>query len=322
MTESQESKNVPTGNTWEREVDDDGEFVRKPTGFRSQIKADGSTPYAPDAGRYHLYVSYACPWAHRTLIVRKLKGLEDAISVDVVDPILPSSGWTFEKSSPGATGDRMNDFHLLREVYLDTCADFDGVVTVPVLWDKKTRAIVNNESAEIIRMFNAEFQAIAATPELDLYPEPLRETIDSLNEWIYGDINNGVYRCGFARKQQAYDRAVRALFAALDRVEEILAASRYLCGNTFTEADVRLFTTLVRFDAVYATHFKCNVRRLVDYPNLWGYAREIYQMPGVAETVNMEHIKRHYFESHRHINPLGIVPAGFEVDFEAPHGRG
>ena len=314
-------KNTPTGNTWEREVEDDGEFVRRPTSFRSQIQRDGSTEFLPEAGRYHLYVSLACPWAHRTLIVRELKGLQDAISVDVVDPFLASAGWTFEQNVPGATGDRVRGFRLLREVYSGTGPNFEGVVTVPVLWDRKTEAIVNNESAEIIRMFNAEFQDVAAHPEVDLYPGPLRAEIDALNDWIYPEINNGVYRCGFARKQQAYSRAVQTLFAALDRVEEILGGSRYLCGDRLTEADVRLFTTLVRFDPVYVTHFKCNLRRLVDFPNLWGYARDIYQLPGIAGTVNLEHIKRHYFESHRHINPSGIVPDGPELDFEAPHDR-
>ena len=316
-----ENKNTPSGNTWEREVDDDGEFVRIPTTFRSWIKADGSTEYTPESDRYHLYVSYACPWAHRTLIYRKLKGLEQAISYDVVDPFLPSSGWTFETSVPGATGDSINNFHLLREVYRDTCPDFDGVITVPVLYDKHKAAIVCNESADIIRMFNAEFQDLAAHPEIDLYPEALRARINELNDWIYPEINNGVYRSGFARKQTAYSNAVKRLFTALDRVESILAETRYLCGDQLTEADIRLFTTLVRFDAVYVTHFKCNIRRLVDYPNLWAYTRDIYQLPGVAETVNMEHIKRHYFESHRHINPYGIVPDGPELDFSAPHGR-
>jgi putative glutathione S-transferase len=317
-----ENRNTPRGNTWEREVDDDGEFVRKPTTFRSTIGADSDAEFQPASGRYHLYVSYACPWAHRTLIVRKLKGLEGAISYDVVDHFLSMSGWTFEKNAPGATGDRINGYRLLRDVYTATCPEFEGTITVPVLWDREREAIVNNESAEIIRLLNAEFQDFATVPELDLYPQHLRADIDGLNEWIYGDINNGVYRSGFARKQAAYAGAVTRLFRAFDRVEAILADNRYLCGDVLTEADVRLFTTLVRFDAVYVTHFKCNIRRLVDYPNLSGYARDIYQVPGVAETVKMEHIKRHYFESHRHINPFGIVPEGPELDFGAPHGRG
>jgi putative glutathione S-transferase len=319
---SDENRNAPAGNTWEREVDDDGEFVRRPTTFRSWVRADGSSPFVPAAGRYHLYVSYACPWAHRTLIFRKLKGLEDAISYDVVDAFLPSVGWTFEQNVPGATGDSVNDFRLLREAYLDACPEFEGVVTVPVLYDKQEGAIVNNESADIIRMLNSEFQAFADNPGVDLYPEALREEIDGLNSWIYPEINNGVYRSGFARKQAAYSKAVNGVFAALDRVEDILAESRYLCGDRLTEADIRLFTTLIRFDAVYVTHFKCNIRRIVDYPNIWGYTRDIYQLPGIAETVNMEHIKRHYFESHRHINPCGIVPEGPHLEFSLPHGRG
>ncbi len=313
-------KNTSKGNTWDREVDD-GEFVRRPAGFRSQIRADGSSDFLAERGRYHLYVSLACPWAHRTLIYRKLKGLEDVISVDVVHPLLLSDGWTFERNADGATGDRVNGFDRLREVYLRASPDFDGVVTVPVLWDKQTSAIVNNESAEIIRMLDEEFQDLAGNPKMDLRPEALRDRIDALNDWIYSDINNGVYRCGFARTQAAYSRAVGILFAALDRVEAILAQSRYLCGDRLTEADVRLFTTLVRFDSVYVTHFKCNIRRLVDYPNLWGYTRDVYQVPGVAGSVNMEHIKGHYFRSHRHINPLGIVPDGPVVDFDAPHRR-
>jgi putative glutathione S-transferase len=315
MTMSVRASNDPSGNTWETEIKDDGEFVRKPTSFHGQIKRDGTTGFLPEAGRYHLYVSLACPWAHRTLIVRKLKGLEGAISFDVVDPLLDSRGWSFEQNVGGATGDRVGGHSLLREVYLEAAPDYEGSITVPVLWDREGETIVNNESSEIIRMQNSEFDAVAEHPEVDLYPEALRSEIDALNEWIYPEINNGVYRCGFARKQEAYSRAVRTLFAALDRVEAILASSRYLCGEQLTEADVRLFTTLVRFDPVYVTHFKCNIRRLADYPNLWGYTRDIFQLPGVAETVNLEHIKRHYFESHRHINPFGIVPDGLEVDF-------
>ena len=310
------------GNTWESEVSDDGEFVRHQTSFRSQIRADGSTDFAPESGRYHLYVSYACPWAHRTLITRKLKGLENAVSFDVVHPLLPTTGWSFDDSAPGATGDTVNGFRDLREAYMKSNPQFEGAITVPVLWDKETRQIVNNESAEIIRMFNAEFPDDATNAALDLYPADKREQIDAMNEWIYPCINNGVYRCGFATKQAAYSRAFKELFAALDRVEAILADSRYLTGSELTEADVRLFTTLVCFDAVYVTHFKCNLRRIVDYPNTWGFTRDIYQAPGVAETVNMAHIKNHYYASHRHINPFGIVPDGPALDFEAPHGRG
>ena len=311
------------GNTWDRQVDEQGAFVRKATTFRSWIRADGSTPYRPEPGRYHLYVSYACPWAHRTLVTRKLKGLEEAISYDVVDSLLGADGWSFRTDNiAGATGDSLHGFELLRDVYRHAEPRFDGTVTVPVLYDRQTGSIVNNESAEIIRMLNGEFQDFATNPALDLYPAALRARIDELNDWIYPGINNGVYRAGFARKQGAYDKAVREVFAALDRVEAILEDSRYLCGDAFTEADVRLFTTLVRFDAVYHLHFKCNVRRIVDYPALWGYTREIYQMPGVRETVHFDHIKRHYYESHRHINPAGIVPEGPALDLDAPHGRG
>jgi putative glutathione S-transferase len=310
------------GNTWESEVTEDGEFVRHQTSFRSQIRADGSTDFAPESERYHLYVSYACPWAHRTLITRKLKGLEDAISFDVVDPVLPNTGWSFGGSAPGATGDTLNGFRDLREVYLASNSKFEGAVTVPVLWDRQTRQIVNNESSEILRMFNSEFQGFATKPDLDLYPESKRKQIDEVNDWIYPRINNGVYRCGFATKQAAYSRAFKELFEALDRVEKILSESRYLTGSELTEADVRLFTTLVRFDAVYVAHFKCNLKRIVDYPNIWGYTRDIFQSAGVAETVNMEHIKTHYFVSHRQINPQGIIPDGPALDFESSHGRG
>ncbi len=316
------SDNAEESNTWNRQIDDSGEFVRKETVFHSWIKSDGSSDFRPETDRYHLYVSLACPWAHRTLIYRKLKGLESVISVDVVDPILPGQGWTFEQSSPGATGDTVNGLDILRQVYELASPGYDGVVTVPVLWDKAQKTIVNNESSEIIRMFNTEFQDLANNPELDLYPEHLRKSINEINTWVYDEINNGVYRAGFARTQKAYSSAVSRLFAALDRAEAILARSRYLCGDALSEADIRLFVTLVRFDAVYVAHFKCNIRRIVDYPNLWGFTRDIYQIPGVAETVNMEHIKRHYFESHRHINPFGIVPDGPELDFTTSHGRG
>ncbi len=310
------------GNTWESEVSDDGEFVRHQTGFREQVRADGSTAYAPASNRYHLYVSYACPWAHRTLIARKLKGLDDAISFNVVSPLLPNTGWSFDESFSGSTGDTVNGFQDLREAYMTSNPNFDGAITVPVLWDKETKTIVNNESSEIIRMLSSEFNDYATNTDLDLYPEDNREQINELNDWIYPSINNGVYRCGFATKQRAYSQAFSELFTALDRVEAILADSRYLTGSVLTEADVRLFTTLVRFDAVYHTHFKTNLRRIVDYPNIWAYTRDIYQLPGVAETTNIAHIKSHYFESHTHINPFGIVPDGPELDFEAPHGRG
>ena len=310
------------GNTWESEVSDDGEFIRHQTSFRKQVRVDGSTEFKPEAGRYHLYVSYACPWAHRTLITRKLKGLEDIISFDVVDPLLPRTGWSFDTSFPGSTGDTVRGFPILRDVYLASNPQFKGAVTVPVLWDKESSRIVNNESAEIIRMLNSEFQDFATNLDINLYPESKRGQIDELNDWIYPNINNGVYRCGFAKTQQAYSKAFTTLFDSLDRLEKILAGSRYLTGNDLTEADVRLFTTLVRFDAVYATHFKTNLRRIVDYPNIWGFTRDVYQLPGVAETVNIAHIKSHYFQSHTHINPFGIVPDGPLLNFDDPHERG
>jgi len=310
------------GNTWESEVSDDGEFIRHQTSFREQVRVDGSTEFKPEAGRYHLYVSYACPWAHRTLITRKLKGLENIISFDVVNPFLPRTGWSFDTSFPGSTGDTVRGFPILRDVYLASNPQFKGAVTVPVLWDKESSRIVNNESAEIIRMLNSEFQEFATNPDINLYPESKRGQIDELNDWIYPNINNGVYRCGFAKTQQAYSKAFTTLFDSLDRLEKILAGSRYLTGNDLTEADVRLFTTLVRFDSVYVTHFKTNLRRIVDYPNIWGFTRDVYQLPGVAETVNMAHIKSHYFESHTHINPFGIVPDGPLLNFDDPHGRG
>jgi putative glutathione S-transferase len=319
VTTSDSSK--PQGTTWQNQIADDGEYRRRPTKFRNAIRADGSTEYRPEAGRYHLYVSYACPWAHRTLIVRKLKGLEEAISVDVVDTFLQAGGWTLRGHEVGATGDSVNHFHALREVYEAAQPDFEGAVTVPVLWDIQGRSIVNNESAEIIRQMNSEFQAFARHPEVDLYPEPLRGAIDDVNEWVYHGINNGVYQCGFARSQQAYDRAAVRLFDSLDRAEGILSRSRYLTGSALTEADVRLFTTLLRFDLVYHTHFKCNLRRLVDYPNLWGFTRDVYGLSGVAETVNVEHIKKHYYCSHESINPFHIIPIGPELDFRAPHDR-
>lgn len=301
------------GNTWKSLIGKDGAFNRKPTSFRHKISQLG--PLKPETDRYHLYVSYACPWAHRTLITRKLKGLEDLISIDVVAPFLSSAGWSFETDEPGATGDRINQFKHLREIYLTADKNYSGSITVPVLWDKREKTIVNNESAEIIRFFNSEFQSFSKNPELDLYPDHLATKIDDLNEWIYQDINNGVYRCGFAQTQEAYDQSFKILFEGLDKVSAILEKSRYLTGETLTEADIRLFPTLVRFDSVYVTHFKCNLRRVVDYPSLWRYVRDIYNIEGVAETVNMDHIKNHYFQSHTHINPYGIVPNGPALDF-------
>ena len=297
-----------------------GRFERKESSFRDWVRADGSTRFAPETGRYHLYVSLACPWAHRTLIFRRLLGLEEAVSLSVVDPYMGANGWEFG-SSEGCIPDTVNGAKKLHEVYTKADAHYTGRVTVPVLWDKQHGTIVSNESSEIIRMFNSEFDAVAAHPEHDFYPEALRAEIDEINAFVYPNVNNGVYRCGFATTQEAYEEAFCQLFGALDRLEERLGRQRYLVGDRMSEADWRLFTTLVRFDAVYVGHFKCNLRRIADMPNLQGYLRELYQLPGVAETVNMTHIKRHYYESHGTINPTGVVPAGPELDLDTPHGR-
>jgi putative glutathione S-transferase len=290
-----------------------GEFVRRDSTFRSWITADGSSGFPAEPGRYHLYVSLACPWAHRTLIFRKLKRLERIVSVSVVEPVMPERGWVFGSESDG-TADSINGFEYLHQAYTRADSSYSGRVTVPVLWDKSTRTIVNNESAEIIRMFNSEFNAYTDV-KTDYYPQSLRSTIDEINALVYARINNGVYRCGFAGSQAAYDRAFDALFSALDRVEEMLAGARYLAGETLTEADWRLFTTLVRFDAVYYVHFKCNLRRIAQYPNLSRLLSELYRVPGIAETVNMDHIKRHYYLSHKQLNPSGIVPKGPALEF-------
>jgi putative glutathione S-transferase len=297
-----------------------GRFERKDSAFRDFVRANGSTRFAPESGRYHLYISLACPWAHRTLIFRKLKGLEDAISLSIVDPYMGENGWEFG-SSPGTIADSVNGAKKLHEIYTKADPHYTGRVTVPVLWDRKLETIVSNESAEIIRMFNTEFDSIAQRPDLDYYPETLRTEIDAMNAFVYPSINNGVYRCGFATTQAAYEEAFSDLFSALDRLEELLGQQRYVVGDQMTEADWRLFTTLVRFDAVYVGHFKCNLRRIADMPNIHGYLRELYQVPGVAETVNLTHIKRHYYESHGTINPTGIVPVGPELDLDSPHGR-
>ena len=303
-----------------------GEFIRSESSFRNWVTKDGSAGpsgeggFAAEPGRYHLYVSHACPWAHRTLIFRALKGLEDVISVSVVHPLMPDESWVFG-DYPGATEDHVNHANYLYENYLKADPNFDGLVSVPVLWDKKRQTIVNNESSEIIRMLNAAFEDYSHSA-MDFYPESLREEIDAINDIVYNNINNGVYRAGFATTQTAYDKAFDRLFNTMDMLEELLSKQRYLVGNKMTEADWRLFTTLVRFDAVYYNHFKTNKKRLMDYPNLWAYTRELYQVPGVAETVNMDHIKYHYFASHRSINPTGIVPQGPEIDFMLPHGRG
>jgi putative glutathione S-transferase len=273
-----------------------------------------------ESGRYHLYVSYACPWAHRTLIYRKLKGLEDHISVSVVNPLMLEHGWTFEPAD-GVVPDPIQDAQYLHQIYTAAKPDYSGRVTVPVLWDKETGTIVNNESSEIIRMFDWQFDDVGASGPRFCPPE-LESDIDAVNTFVYGSINNGVYKCGFATTQEAYEEAVKKLFAALGQIDLRLSGSRYLVGETLTEADWRLFTTLLRFDPVYVGHFKCNIKRLVDYPNLWAYTRELYQVPGVAETVNFDHIKDHYYRSHHSINPTGVVPAGPDIDFTEPHRRG
>jgi putative glutathione S-transferase len=303
----------------------DGRFVRPQTRFRNFVTSDGSPGpsgvggFKAEAGRYHLYVSLACPWAHRTLIMRRLKTLDGVISISNVAPHMDSEGWTFD--GEGSTGDPVNGAARLSEIYLLADPHYTGRVSVPVLWDMHRRTIVSNESSEIIRMFNTAFDAFT-NERTDYYPPPLRPDIDRINTLVFENINNGVYRSGFARTQSAYEEAFHALFATLDGIEQELAQHRYLVGNTLTEADWRLFTTLVRFDAVYYSHFKCNQRRIIDYPNLSNYVRDLYQVSGVADTVDIAQIKRHYYGSHRHINPTGIVPAGPELDFGAPHNRG
>lgn len=297
-----------------------GRYVRRESQFRNWITSDGGSGFKAEAGRYHLYVSLACPWAHRTVIFRKLKGLEDAISLSIVEPHMGNKGWVFS-DAPGTIPDTVNGKRYLHEVYALAKPGYTGRVIVPVLWDKKTRSIVNNESSEIIRMLNSAFNDVARRPELDFYPEPLRHAVDEINAFVYERINNGVYRAGFAVTQEAYEEAFDALFDALDRIEARLARQRYLVGSRMTEADWRFFTTLVRFDAVYYGHFKCNLRRIVDYPNLANYLRELYQVQGVAETVDIDQIKRHYYGSHKAINPTGIVPKGPALDLAAPHDR-
>lgn len=291
-----------------------GRFVRQDSQFRRWVTPDGSSGFPPEPGRYHLYVSLACPWAHRTLIFRRLKGLEDAVTVSVVEPLMLENGWEF---APG--GDPVNGAEHLWQVYVKAEPRYTGRVTVPVLWDRETGTIVNNESADIIRMFNHGFGALARGP--DFYPQALRPEIDAINAFVYERVNNGVYRAGFATTQDAYDEAFDALFGALDELEARLSGQPYLVGDVLTEADWRLFTTLIRFDPVYVGHFKCNRRRIADYPELWDHTRHLYQMPGVAETVNFDHIKRHYYGSHRTINPTGIVPKGPEMDLMAPTRR-
>ncbi|MFG1501350.1 glutathione S-transferase family protein [Halobacteriovorax sp. XZX-3] len=288
--------------------DESGAYDRVPRSFRDTISSNHSK-YQPESGRYHLYVSYACPWAHRTLIYRKLKSLESHISVSVVSPDMLEMGWTFDKSIAGATGDDLYGLNYLQEIYLKADPKVSTTVTVPILWDKKTQTIVNNESSEIIRIFNSEFNELTGNHE-DFYPEDLADKIDELNEFIYSNINNGVYRSGFAKTQEAYESAVTKLFTSLDRVEEILEGQKYLLGDRLTEADLRLVPTLLRFDCVYVTHFKCNLKRIKDYKNLSRYVRDLYSIEGIKETTNIEHIKRHYFYSHDDLNPYRIVALG------------
>lgn len=313
-------------NQWYDTEATGGRFQRDISRFRSWVTVDGSAGpsglegFKAEPNRYHLYVSLACPWAHRTLIYRKLKGLEDMTSVSAVHPLMHEHGWTFNEGE-GVIPDPIFNADYMHQIYTKAKSDYTGRVTVPVLWDKKNNTIVSNESSEIIRMFNSAFDEVGANKDVNFLPEALRSEIDELNDYIYPNINNGVYKSGFATTQEAYEEAVVDLFKALDTIEARLEKNRYLTGDTITEADWRLFTTLVRFDPVYVGHFKCNIKRIVDYPNLWGYLRDLYQVPGVAETVNMDHIKTHYYGSHDTINPTLIVPVGPEIDFMTPHGR-
>ncbi|KGM87626.1 putative glutathione S-transferase [Roseovarius mucosus DSM 17069] len=314
-------------DTWYDTSSTGGKFVRSTAKFRSWITSDGSAGpsgdggFKAESGRYHLYVSLACPWAHRTLIFRALKGLQDHIDVSVVHPDMLSEGWEFRTDFSGATGDRLYGLPYARDIYLKADPEISGCVTVPILWDTERETIVSNESAEIIRMFNSAFDGITDNT-LDFWPKDLRAEIEPVNERIYDTVNNGVYKAGFATSQEAYDSAVHPLFSSLDWLEERLGQTRYLMGDRVTEADWRLFTTLIRFDPVYHLHFKCNRARIVDYPNLWGYLRELYQWPGVAETVNFDHIVRHYHYSHDTINPNRIIPINPVLNLETPHGRG
>jgi putative glutathione S-transferase len=296
-----------------------GRFVRQHDAFRRCVSADGSSGFPAQAGRYHLYVSLACPWAHRTIVVRKLRGLEQAIGMTVVDPIRDERGWAFGEGA-GFSTDPVAGFRFLSEAYLATDPGYRGRVTVPVLWDMQSRQIVSNSDDDIMRMFEMEFEAFASRP-LDLYPDRYRDEIDRLNEHIYETLNDGVYRAGFATAQRVYEMAAYRVFQTLDELEDRLSRRRYLFGAEPVETDWRLFVTLVRFDAVYHGHFKCNLRRLADYPNLFGYLRDLYQVDGVAETVNFDHIKRHYYCTHDEINPTRIVPIGPAQDLAAPHGR-
>ncbi|MDH5182637.1 MAG: glutathione S-transferase family protein [Gammaproteobacteria bacterium] len=312
---------------WLESEQEAGEFVRKDSVFRHWVTVDGNPGpsgeggFKAEPGRYHLYVSYACPWAHRTLIYRSLKGLEKVISVSVVHPDMGTAGWKFEDSFADASADHLHQSTFMYQLYAIADPHYSGIITVPVLWDKKQNTIVNNESSEIIRMLNSAFDEWGNTG-VDLYPEDRRAEIDQVNALIYDSVNNGVYRCGFANTQAAYEQAFDAMFETLDSLEQRLSENRYLLGDRITEADWRLFPTLVRFDAVYFGHFKCNLRRISDYPNLGNYLLELYQWPGIAKTVFMQHIKRHYYWSHDSINPTRIVPKGPELDFMQEHNRG
>ncbi|XP_010494562.1 PREDICTED: uncharacterized protein LOC104771697 [Camelina sativa] len=311
------------------ETSESGAFVRTASTFHSFVSQDPHSQFPAESGRYYLYISYACPWACRCLSYLMIKGLDDAISFSSVHSIWGRTketddhrGWVFPDTElHGAEPDYLNGAKSVRELYEIASPNYEGKYTVPILWDKKLKTVVNNESSEIIRMFNTEFNGIAKNPSLDLYPSHLRDRIDETNEWVFNGINNGVYKCGFARKQEPYNEAVNQLYEAIDRCEEILRKQRYICGNTFTEADIRLFVTLIRFDEVYAVHFKCNKRLLREYPNIFNYIKDIYQIKGMSSTVNMEHIKQHYYGSHPTINPFGIIPHGPNIDYSSPHDR-
>jgi glutathionyl-hydroquinone reductase len=301
------------------EVDASGVFVRQPNLFRNRMTADGSSGYRAEPGRYHLYVSDACPWASRAIIVRKLKALDEVISMTVLDPIRDERGWAFREGADHSA-DPINGFEFLRETYLTSDPDYGLRPTVPVVWDRDTGRIVSNDFHTITIDLETQFEAYTNS-RLELYPRALRSQIDEINSFVFENVNDGVYKAGFARTQEAYGRAVTLLFDALDTLDRRLSTQRFLLGERLTDADIRLFTTLVRFDAVYHYHFKCNLRRLTDYPNLWGYARDLFQTPGIGVTVNFDHIKRHYYLTHAHLNPSRIVPAGPLVDWTAPHGR-
>jgi len=303
---------------WLAKEMDAGDFKRMESTFRNRVSGDGSTTFAAEANRYHLYVSHACPWAHRTVIFRKLKQLEHVIGLSVVEPDMLNEGWTF--SATGEYADQLYGSRFMHEIYTRAEKTFTGQITVPVLWDKKNKTIVNNESSEIIRMLNSEFNKLTPV-KTDFFPEALRQKIELINKPIYNNINNGVYRCGFATTQKAYEKAFDRLFNELDKVEKNLSVQRYLVGSELTEADWRLFTTLIRFDAVYVGHFKCNLRRIADYPNLSNYLRELYQVEGIADTLKMDYIKRHYYYSHIGVNPTQIIPKGPEQDFNLAHDR-